>query len=84
MSVGHLYRSFYETTHPIKLNAYEEIPQYHGRMMIPRRVKTTYTSNFQSQHDSHLDSRKWYFKFDGEHFFFKTEEDRTMFLLRFA
>jgi hypothetical protein len=53
-------------------------------MMIPRRVKTTYTSNFQSQHDSHLDSRKWYFKFDGEHFFFKTEEDRTMFLLRFA
>ena len=71
-------------THPFRLRTREEIPRYVGKSTIPRWDRKTYTNSFLLEHYSEDDSQKLPFKYDDKYFYFKTEEDRTMFLLRFA
>ena len=79
-----IYRTRFGDTHPIRLRTREEIPRYVEKTTIPRWDRKTYTDNFLLEHYSEDDSQKLPFKYDDKYFYFKTEEDRTMFLLRFA
>ncbi len=84
MSDDIIYRSRFWDTHPIRLRAREEIPRYVEGSTIPRWDRKTYTINFLSQYKSEDAKQKLPFKYDCKYFYFKTEEDRTIFLLRFA